>query len=144
MDDEKTTKVHWSFWLIGLTGIFWNLMGIVDFFVQTNPKEVAAYSELHRAIVEGQPTWVRVGFGMAVFGGAFASLQLLLKKLIATHLYVISFIGVVMTMVHIINVVGSVTSVSASDILTIGLAPLFFALALIWYSRLAKSKQWIS
>ncbi len=70
MNDKTVGCVHWSFWLIGAVALIWNVVGVINFFMQMNPDVLAAYRESERAIVEGRPAWATGAFAIAVFGGA--------------------------------------------------------------------------
>jgi len=141
MNDENVGGVHWSFWVIGAVALIWNVMGAINFFVQMNPEVLAAYRESERAIVEGRPVWATTGFAIAVFGGALGCLLLLFKKSFAYYLFITSLIGVIVTMIHAL---GLGVDFGLGEILGIILMPLLVAAFLIWYSKQAESKGWIS
>jgi len=141
MNDENVGGVHWSFWAIGAIALIWNVMGAINFFVQINPDMLAAYRESERAIIEGRPAWATGAFAIAVFGGTLGSLLLLLRKSAAYYLFVASLLGVIATMIHTLGVG---IDFSFGEILGIILMPLMVAAFLIWYSKQAKSKGWIS
>ena len=141
MNDKNTGRVHWSFWLIGVVALIWNVVGVINFFVQTNPDMLAAYRESERAIVESRPAWATGGFAIAVFGGALGCLLLLLRKSAAYYLFVASLLGVVVTMTHTLGVG---IDFGLGEILGIILMPLMVAVFLIWYSKQMVSKGWIS
>src|SRR3990172_13059980 len=100
MNDETVGGVHWSFWAIGAVALIWNVMGVINFFVQMNADTLASYPESHRAIVEGRPAWATGGFAIAVFGGAVGCLLLLLRKSAATYLFIASLLVVIFTITH--------------------------------------------
>ncbi len=141
MNDETVSGVHWSFWAIGAIALIWNVMGVINFFVQMNPDVLAAYRESERAIVESRPAWATGAFVLAVFGGALGCLLLLLRKPAAYYLFIASLLGVIMTMPHTLGV-GS--DFGLGEILGIILMPLVVAAFLIWYSKWAERKGWIS
>jgi len=141
MNDEAVGSVHWSFWLIGAVMLIWNVMGCINFFVQMNPDVLAAYRESERAIVEGRPTWATGAFAIAVFGGALGCLLLLLRKSAAYYLFIASLFGVIVTMAHTLGVG---IDFGLGEILGIILMPLVVAAFLIWYSKQAASKGWVS
>ena len=140
MNDKTVGSVHWSFWVIGAIALIWNVMGVINFFVQMNPDVLAAYRESERAIVEGRPLWATIGFAIAVFGGALGCLLLLLRKSAAYYLFVASLLGVIVTMTHTL---GLGIDFGLGELLGIILMPLLVAAFLIWYSKQAKSKGWI-
>ncbi|KPK49423.1 MAG: hypothetical protein AMS22_13705 [Thiotrichales bacterium SG8_50] len=140
MNEQTVGSVHWSFWVIGAVALIWNVMGVINFFVQMNPDVLAAYRESERAIVEGRPAWATGGFAIAVFGGALGCLLLLFRKSVAYYLFIASLFGVIVTMTHAL---GAGIDFGFGEILGIILTPLLVAAFLIWYSKQAESKGWI-
>jgi hypothetical protein len=140
MNDRKVGSVHWIFWTIGAVALIWNVMGVINFFVQMNPGVLAAYRESERAIVEGRPAWATGAFAIAVFGGTLGCLLLLLRKSAAYYLFIASLLGVVVTMIHTLGVG---IDFGLGEILGIILMPLVVAGFLVWYSMWAESKGWI-
>jgi hypothetical protein len=141
MNDEGVDRVHWSFWVIGAVMLIWNVMGCINFFMQMNPELLTAYRESERAIIEGRPLWATGAFAIAVFGGALGCLLLLLRKSSAYYLFVASLIGVIVTMIHTLGVG---IDFSFGEILGFILMPLVVAAFLIWYSKRAESRAWVS
>ncbi len=141
MNDETVGGVRWSFWTIGAVALIWNVMGVINFFVQMNPDVVAAYRESERAIIEGRPAWATGAFAIAVFGGALGCVLLLLRKSAAYYLFIASLLAMIATMIHTLGVG---IDFGLGEILGIILMPLVVAAFLIWYSKLAESKGWIS
>lgn len=143
MKDATVGGIHWSFWAIGAVALIWNVMGVINYFVQMNAGTLAAMPESHRAIVEGRPAWATGGFAIAVFGGALGCVLLLLRKSAAAYLFIASLLGVIVQLIHTLDIASSTIDFSPFDILMIMLMPLAVAAFLIWYSRQAKGKGWI-
>jgi hypothetical protein len=141
MNDETVRSVHWSFWAIGAVALVWNVMGVINFFMQMNPDMIAAYRDSERAIIEGRPTWATGAFVIAVFGGALGCILLLLRKSAAYYIFMASLLGVIVTMIHTL---GIGIDFGPGEILGIILMPLVVAAFLIWYSKQAQNKGWIS
>lgn len=141
MNDKAVGSVHWSFWVIGAVMLIWNVMGCINFFMQMNPDMLAAYRESERAIIEGRPMWATGAFAIAVFGGALGCLLLLLRKSSAVYLFIVSLLGVIVTMIHTLGVG---IDFGLGEMLGIILMPLVVAAFLIWYAKLAESKAWVS
>jgi len=144
MNDETVRRVHWSFWVIGAVALIWNVLGGVNFFVQMNADVVTSFPETARAIIEGRPAWATGGFAIAVFGGALGCLLLLLRKSAAYYLFIASLLGTIVTMIHTLGIASSTIDFSPFEILMMILMPLVVAAFLIWYSKQAQSKGWIS
>ncbi len=138
MNDETVGGVHWSFWAIGAIALIWNVMGVINFFVQMNADALAAMPESHRAIVEGRPAWATGGFAIAVFGGALGCLLLLLRKSAAYYLFIASLLGVIVQLIHTLGIASSTIDFSPFDIWMTIRMPLVVAAFLIWYSKWAE------
>ena len=143
MSNKAVGDIHWSFWLIGAIALVWNVMGVINFFVQMNANAIASFPEAQRAIIEGRPAWVTVGFAIAVFGGALGCLLLLLRKSVAHFLFITSLLGVIVQMTPYLGMTGSKMHFNAFEISMYILMPLAVAAFLIWYSKLAESKSWV-
>ncbi len=144
MNDKKVGGVHWSFWIIGAVALIWNLMGIMNLFMQMNADALATMPEAQRAIIEGRPAWATGAFAIAVFGGALGSLLLLLRKSAAFYLFIASLLGMLVHMIPYLGMAGSTIDFGPFEISMYILMPLVVAAFLIWYSKHAKSKGWIS
>ena len=144
MNDKNVSKVHWSFWAIGAFALIWNVLGGVNFFMQMNADAVASFPETHRAIIEGRPAWATGGFAIAVFVGALGGLLLLLRKSVAYYLFIASFLGVVVTIIHTLGIARSTIDFSLFELFMMVLMPLVVAAFMVWYSKWAKSRNWIS
>ncbi len=141
MKDKTVGGVHWSFWAIGAVALIWHVLSGINFFAQMNPDVLDAYRESERALVEGRPAWVTGAFAIAVFGGAIGSLLLLLRRSAAFYVFVASLLGAIVTMTHILGVD---IDFGVGVILGIIVLPPVVAGLLIWYSKHAESKGWIS
>lgn len=131
-------KIHWSFWVICVVALIWNVMGSANFIMQMNPDMLAQYPEAAKSLIASRPMWATGAFAIAVFVGVIGDILLILKKATAFYLFVISFLGVIVTNIHTFQVS------SAIDIWIGSLMSLFIAAFLIWYSQLVTRKGWIS
>ncbi len=143
MSDDTEVSVHWSFWVISGIALVWNVMGVMNYLMQTNPEAVAAMPETHRGIIEGRPAWATGGFAISVFGGAVGGILLLVRKAAATYLLIASLAGTVLTMIHTFSIAESL-SMSLFETVLMMIMPLAVAVFLVWYARQSQSKGWIS
>jgi hypothetical protein len=141
LNDKAVTRVHWSFWSISAIALVWNVLGSVNFFMQMNPDMLDAYRESERAIIQGRPAWATGAFAIAVIVGALGGLLLLLRKSAATYMFIASLAGVVVTMIHTLGVDYDFSLV---EILVMVLMPFVVAALLVWYSKHAEGRGWIS
>jgi len=138
MNDKTVGGIHWSFWAIGAVALIWNVLGVVNYLMQMNADALAAYPEAARALVDGRPAWATGAFAIAVFGGALGCLLLLLRKSAAYYVFIASLLGVIVTNIHTLGVDGS-TEIWVGSVISLAVAAF-----LIWYSKQAESKGWIS
>lgn len=140
VNDKTAIRVHWSFWVIGSLALVWNVMGVINFFVQMNPEMLSSYRESERAIIAGRPAWATAGFALAVFGGSLGCLLLLLRRSAANVLFIVSLFGVLITTAHTL---GIGIDFAPGEMLGIVLMPAVVAVFLVWYSKQARSRGWI-
>ena len=143
MNEATDAGIHWSFWVISVVALLWNLMGAVNFVAQMSADLVATYPETHRAIIEGRPAWATTAFAAAVFGGALGCLLLLFRNSSAFYLFVASLLGVIVTMVHTLAVARSAIEFSLFESVMMMLMPLVVAAFLVWYSQRAENQGWL-
>lgn len=139
MIEDNAGSIHRSFWLIGVVGLIFNLMGCANFILQMNADMVASMPEAFRSIVETRPTWGTGAFAVAVFGGALGCLLLLLKKSVAYYVLIASLLGAVVAQLPFIGMASL-----PIELLIGGLSQIAVTAFLIWYSKLAERKAWIS
>ncbi len=144
MNDETVGGVHWSFWAIGAVALIWNVMGVINYFMQMDTDALAAFSETARALVEGRPAWATGAFAISQFGGVLGCLLLLLRKSAAIYLFIASLLGVIATVTYTLGMAGSTIDLTHVEISGYILIPLVVAAFLIWYSMHTKSKGWVS
>ncbi|MBZ0216884.1 MAG: hypothetical protein K8F25_10050 [Fimbriimonadaceae bacterium] len=140
MNDKTVVSIHWSFWLIGVVALIWNVMGAANFLWQINANSLSSYPEAERLIIENRPIWATAAFAIAVFGGALGAILLLLKKSAATNVLIVSLLGVVVATAHAFGAVGLKSFVALMP----PLSALVVASFLVWYSKLVESKGWIN
>jgi len=128
--NEATRKTHWSFWLIGIVALLWNMGTTLNFFMQTNADSVAQMPDYVRAVVENRPVWATAAFAIAGIAGVIGAILLLMRKPAAVPLFIISFVGVVIQLVPLIGL----DNVNSSIWLGTGMS-IVFAAFLIWYSK---------
>lgn len=140
MNRDASRHIHWSFWVVCVFGLLWNIGGAINFIMQTNPEFVASLPDTHRAIIEARPFWATAGFALGVFGGAIGCLLLMLRMSLAFYIFILSLFGIVTTMIHTVNVHLSKISFTMAEIIVMILLPVLVAIFLTWYTRLVLRK----
>ncbi len=127
-------KPHFSFWIISAVALVWNLMGCLNYVMQTNPDNVAQMPEVYQVIINGRPVWATAAFAAAVFGGAVGCILLLLRRSVAVSALIMSLLGVLATAAFTMMLIGAVPSMMLSVLV---------ALALVWYASIVRRKGWL-
>ena len=143
MKNITGADVHWSYWIIGVVALLWNIGGATNYLMQMDLAFVSTMPETHRAIVIGRPVWATGGFAIGVFGGAVGCLLLLLKHRYSIHMFIVSLIGILVTMIHTANVASTKIEFNSGEVFMMILSPIIVASCLIWYANFSKSKAWI-
>jgi hypothetical protein len=96
---ENKTPPKW-FKMVVIVALLWNLMGILNFFMQLTitPEALASYPEAEQELIKNAPLWSMIAFALGVFGGTVGSLGLFLKKAWSKTALLISLIAVTLQM----------------------------------------------
>lgn len=145
MVSEENNKPAKSFYWIAGTALVWNLMGLGAYISQVTmtPDMLNALPAAERALYENMPAWATAAFAIAVNAGVLGCLLLLLRKVSAIPILVLSLAGVVVqqfntfVLMKAMPVVGAVGAVFSAAVVVIGVY-------LIWMAYDAKSKGWLS
>ena len=145
MSEENIYKIPVWFWIVGWAALLWNLMGVFAYIMQVtmSPEMMASMPEAQREIIANTPAWATGAFALAVFGGALGSLFLLLKKKLAYPLFILSCASVFVQMYHSLFMSNSI-EVYGPRGAVMPIIVVLFGIGLIWLSRRAIDKNWIS
>lgn len=133
---SSTNKPGNGFWIIGIVALIWNLMGVYAYLQQAymTAEDLAALPSEQQALYENVPAWVTGAFAIAVFGGVLACILLLMKKKLATMIFLVSLIGIIVQMSYnlfmskAVEVYGPGGMIMPAMVLLIGVY-------LLWYSK---------
>lgn len=138
---ETKSKSPKGFWIIGIVALLWNLMGVASYLQQAYMTEeaLAALPAEQQALYENVPAWVTGAFALAVFGGLLGCILLLMKKKLATLLFIISLISVLAQMSYNFFMTDAVEVMGAMAIFMPVLV-IVISIFLVWYSRKMESQ----
>src|ERR1035438_4518088 len=138
MADEsiQSAKTPWHLWVVGVVSLLWNSVGAMD-FVMTQTKNKAYMKGFTPAQLEfyyGFPLWVVAAWGIATWGGVLGSLLLLLRKGLAVHLFLASFVGMVITTVRNFGLSNGMEVMGGASALVFSIAILVIGALLLVYA----------
>jgi len=132
----SSNKPEISFWIIGIIALIWNILGVVAYLMQAymTQEELLALPLEEQALYSDIPAWVTAAFAIAVFGGLLGCLLLLLRKKLATFVFIISLIGIIVQMIY--NVfMSKAAEVYGPGNMMMPLMVIVIGTFLIWYSK---------
>lgn len=137
---ESTNKPSVGFWVISVIALIWNLMGVLAYITQVNRSDeiIAALPE-----VENVPIWVTGAFAIAVFGGTLGCVLLLLRKKMASIVFIVSLLGIIAQMTYNF-MLNKTAEVYDSGGMIMPAMVVFFGAFLVWYTKQATAKGWLS
>ena len=149
--EEKSTSAATSngpprsFYVISGIALAWNLLGVAIYVMQVTMSDeaLAAMDPAELMLIESTPSWLIAIYALAVNAGALGCLLLILKKawsvpvLIVSLLCIVVQMGYSLSMTDAMEVYGGAVAAQSAIITAIGIY-------LVWYSRSARDKGWIS
>lgn len=130
------------FWIIAVLITFWNAAGVFNYINQVTMSEeaLAALDERMRMYLTNRPAWATGSFAIAVWAGLFGSIGLIIKRSWAIPLFVISLIGVVLSLVA--DFTANEISLSGAEI-GFNLIIVAVAILTVFFARVSKRKDYI-
>ena len=137
---ESSIKPNKSYWVIVFIALVWNLIGVF-FYLQLaymTSEELALLPNARQLLLENTPAWVTAAFALAVFGGTLACILLLMRKKLATFIFIISLISIVARMIYYF-VIKNAAEVYAPEDMFMSALVIIVAIFLVWYSKKMES-----
>jgi hypothetical protein len=133
-------------WLIafGIITLIWNAIGVFNFSTSflMGSEAIAELDEMSQRIINEQPLWSWIGFGLATIGGFLGCIGLLMKKKWCYGLFLLSIIGIMINsyysyiMSDAMEAVGPARFIMPTLILTI-------AILLILVAKKGIREEWL-
>ncbi|MFY0604423.1 MAG: hypothetical protein JXQ93_10760 [Flavobacteriaceae bacterium] len=142
---NNSNKPSALFWVIAVIALIWNLMGVSAYLFQAYQTDSfkAMYTPEQLEVVNNMPAWATAAFGIAVFGGALGSLIMLFRKKMATTLFMLSFVGIIVQFIYNFFVANSM-EVYGPGAIIMPILTIAFGFFLIMYSKKATANGWMS
>ena len=145
MNTTNVVPRRWTFWLIALVALAWNLIGLAMFIVQVRltPDMVAALPAPQQQVYAATPAWINIAFGVAVVFGVLGSLSLVLRKRWAVPLFMVSLLAIVVQVVGTFAVTPAWQAFGPAG-LAMPLMLVLIAVYLWWYASSAAARGWLA
>ena len=144
MSNTTNLKPTALFWTVAIAAVIWNILGVMAYVMEVTMTEetLAALPEAQQALYAAQPAWVTGAFAIAVFAGLAGSIALLLRKRIATTIFAVSLVAVIVQMFYAFAM-SDMLAVMGPGTAIMPILIIVFAIALVWFSASARGKGWI-
>lgn len=133
------------FWTISIISLLWNLMGVFAFYMQVtmSPEAINAMPEPDRALYTNIPLWTTIAFAIAVFGDTIGSILLLLRKKLATTVFIVSIVFTIAQMFYTL-VLTDLIAIRGIGSAVFPIIIVIVGFLLIWFSRSSTAKGWLN
>lgn len=133
------------FWLIAIVLTLWGAMGVMAFYmdVMSSPESLAQLPDYDRALLAARPFWQLLAYGVAVWGGLFGSIALLMKRKQASYFFIASLIGMALSMGPMLF---GTDIVAVKGFVAAAAFPIFIVLvgfAQLWFAGYARRHGWL-
>ncbi len=143
--EKSVNKLPKAFWVIGILGLLWNLMGLGAFFydMTISDEAIAALDPAMQEMYATTPIISKIGYGIATICGTLGCVLLLLRKKIALPVFIVSLIGVAVQNIANFSMTNAMEVVGGSG-LSLLLLVIAFAVFLVTHSKKAIDHNWIT
>jgi len=133
---KSTNNPGIDFWIIGIVALIWNLMGVFAYLQQAymTEEDLMALPVAEQALHENVPAWVTGAFAIAVFGGALGCILLLMRKKMASMVFLISLVGIIVQMSYNIFMSKAVDVYGPGDMIMPAMV-ILIGIFLFWYAK---------
>ena len=144
---NNANKPPITFWVITIIGFIWNLMGVDAYLQQAYRTE--RFQEMYKntpqflEIINNLPSWYTAVFAIAVFISTLGCLLLLLRKKMATQVFLVALIAVVIQTLYNLFMNEGRAHYETFQYVMLIMIPLF-SLFLYSYAKKASFNRWIS
>ena len=140
------TKPSTSFWIISVVFLFWNLVGLMFYYMQmtTSPEVMAeSYTPEQVNFITSTPVWATSAYAIAVTAGVLGAAMLLLRRTVAVPLFIVSFVAVLVQDLDAFVLRGALQQFGGGALVLPSIV-IVVCVVEIWYSRAAKGKDWLT
>jgi hypothetical protein len=138
----RTPGRPWHLRVIGIVGGLWSAIGVISFVLtQMNVEAVMSrFPPQQREYFASFPLWAVAFWAIGVFSGVIGCVLLLLENRLAFHLLLASVIGMIVTNLGGLFLLGGMEVMGETDALGFTVFPIIVAAVLAYYAR-AMSKK---
>jgi len=141
----STNKPPVSYWIIAVIALIWNIMGVMSYLGQVYMTDdmMASMTPEQQELLANTPAWSTGLFAIAVFAGLLGSFLLLMRKKLATPVFLISLIAVLINMGYSFFATNQTEVFGTIDGIVMPIIVIIIAVFLYMYSKKSGEKSWM-
>ncbi len=142
---EPKNKPAASFWIIGIAALIWNLMGVFEYLTMAymTAEDLAVLPVEEQRFYDNVPAWVTAAFALAVFGGTLGCILLLLRRKLATFVFIISFASILAQMTYTVFISKAMEVYGPGNVI-MPITVIITGAFLVWYSKKMEGQGMLS
>lgn len=132
------------FKIVAVVALLWNLLGCLAFFsdLRLSPDDIAMLPEAQQALYAARASWAVAATGLAVFGGVLGSIGLLMGRMWAFPVFVLSLAGILVQDFGLF-VLQDGASAAGPVVLVMQTLVLAIGIGLVWLGRKGIAHRWL-
>ena len=138
-----TTSTPWHLWVVGILAVLWSGFGGYDYFMTNTDGDAymagMGMTEAQIAWMNAMPAWMNAPWALGVWGAVLGSVLLLLRMKWAFHAFVVSLLGLLVSLVYTYGMSDGAAVMGATG-MAMNAVILAAALFFVWYSRMMTGK----
>jgi len=146
MTEKSSTKPPVWFWIVSVIALLWNGWGVNMYLQQAYNTESyrAMYPDPEMLeMANNTPAWATAAYAIAVFTGLFGCVGLLLRKKWAKSIFVLSLLGVVVSMTYHLFM-SKAFEVYGTEVVVMPIVVTLIAIFLVWFAKKGIAKDWLT
>lgn len=142
MTSEQNEVPVW-FWVVAVLAVVWNAMGVLVYLgdVYQSPEAIAKLPQITQDLYAMRPAWAVGAFAVAVFAGLLGSILLLLRRSLASNVFLLSLIAILVQNYFWFGLAKAHQHFPATSQI-MPLLVIVIAIALIWFARSCAARGW--
>ena len=146
MSEKSNAKPPVWFWIVSVIALLWNGWGVNMYLQQAYNTESyrAMYPDPEMLeLANNTPAWATAAYAIAVFAGLLGCVGLLLRKKWAKPIFVLSLLGVFVSMTYHIFM-SKAFEVYGTEAVFMPIVVTLIAIFLVWFAKKGIAKGWLS
>jgi len=142
----ETNKPNTMYWIIGVIALIWNSIGAFMYLSYSFMTEelLKIFPVEQQELYSNVPSWEIAAWAVGVWFGLLASICLLIKKKWAYPLFLISFLGVIVSTVYNLFISGATEILDVFNAWILPILIFVLAIYFIQHSKKSIAKGWLS